>query len=320
MKKIIFAFFLILLCSYSTVLAETNDKATQNNSNLLKTIYYLKVNISIESDLSFYSRNIFFGPLPEEDQEEDRQYSGTGTMVDSNGYIIVSSHAIGPQYIVNEYCSMEKFSFSYLMLKKITVEYSLLNGINKYIGKYVLKPKNKECICQEKNFIFSTSHEGKNVSTYLSEDYPNDIVIIKVPGKNHPYITLTKELNIAENELLFLLGYSWPKIYILTGNALNIDDTDKINTEKYFLGRTGLNRKGFIKTSISAVPGNSGGAIINSNFELVGITTGIEFNMLEKYENMTKVEITSSYASKSENVIKLLNEAITIFRNNFSQE
>ena len=102
MKRLIFVCLLIALFSASLVRAETK---------LDGAIFYLRVVVSTETELSGKAKGVFFGPNPETMDSINISYAGTATMIDPDGYLAASSHALGPRYIVEKiYCSREEFS------------------------------------------------------------------------------------------------------------------------------------------------------------------------------------------------------------------
>lgn len=320
MKKIIIILCLSFLLCANSVLADTviANAIKQEHPDLIDSIFFLKVAILVKTELISNSKKICFGPMPRNVYDIEEYHNGTATMIDPKGYLALSSHSLGPQYIIKNYCSQVKLTSPYSLLKKIIVLYTLWNGKTKYFGKYELIAKNKECICGDTEFISSTLHEGKNIITFLEEDSKNDIAIIKVPGNNHPFIPISI-VAPSENQKLSSFGYKDSSILFYSGRLQKITKNDKTISTNNYLGLKYLNKDGFIKTSMPVRHGNSGGAVINDDFELVGIIVGITYTEIN-INNEEYVMINSSYASKTSNVSKLLKKAKKYYQENFNPE
>ncbi len=108
-------------------------------------------------------------------------------------------------------------------------------------------------------------------ATLIGQDPNSDLAVIKIEGKAFPYIVYGNSDDAKLGQWVLAIGYPFSldvtvTAGIISAKARSID----IN------GRQGANPiESFIQTDAAVNPGNSGGALINTNGELIGINSAI---------------------------------------------
>lgn len=108
-------------------------------------------------------------------------------------------------------------------------------------------------------------------ATLIGQDPNSDLAVIKIEGKQLPYIVYGNSDEAKLGQWVLAIGYPFSldvtvTAGIISAKARSID----IN------GRQGANPiESFIQTDAAVNPGNSGGALINTNGELIGINSAI---------------------------------------------
>lgn len=107
------------------------------------------------------------------------------------------------------------------------------------------------------------SFEAKIVGT----DAPSDLAVLKIEGENLPFLTLGNSDNIRVGDIVLAIG-----------NPLGIGQTVTAGIISAKGRRTGLSDgsyEDFLQTDAPINRGNSGGALVNLNSELIGINSQI---------------------------------------------
>jgi len=113
-------------------------------------------------------------------------------------------------------------------------------------------------------------------ATIIGTDPASDLALLKIEGENFPYVNYgnSDELKVGE----------W---VLAVGNPFNLNSTVTAGIVSAKARNIGIlqNRKSnlpavesFIQTDAAVNPGNSGGALVNTRGELVGINTAIKSN------------------------------------------
>jgi serine protease Do len=100
----------------------------------------------------------------------------------------------------------------------------------------------------------------------IGVDATNDIALIKVEAKDLPYITFGDSDYVKVGEWVLAVGNPYNLTSTVTAGIIsakgrNLGGTNKVNS--------------FIQTDAAVNPGNSGGALVNTKGELIGINTAI---------------------------------------------
>ncbi len=107
---------------------------------------------------------------------------------------------------------------------------------------------------------------GREESAKLvSIDLELDLALLKFAGQNETAAELGDSRQVAVGELVFTLGHPWGRAHSVTSGV--ISSLDHIRTH----GRFGLIP--IIRTDALLAPGNSGGPLLNSRGEVIGVNT-----------------------------------------------
>ena len=105
----------------------------------------------------------------------------------------------------------------------------------------------------------------------IGTDKNSDLALIKIDGKNLPAIQIGNSDDLKVGEWVLAVGNP----FNLTGTVTAGIVSAKARTTTKTAGRGGLNVESFIQTDAAVNSGNSGGALVNAQGELVGINTMI---------------------------------------------
>src|SRR5690606_225043 len=124
-----------------------------------------------------------------------------------------------------------------------------------------------------------------------------DLAVLKIDGKDLPYITVGNSDQVQLGQWVLAVGY-----------PLNLDATVTAGIVSAKSRSIGINRnnnsavESFIQTDAAVNPGNSGGALVNTNGQLIGINAAIA--------SPTGSYAGYSYAIPSNLVQKVVNDLI----------
>lgn len=108
-------------------------------------------------------------------------------------------------------------------------------------------------------------------ATVIGTDASTDLAVIKIEGNNFPYLVYGNSDDVKLGQWVLAIGY-----------PLNLDVTVSAGIVSAKARSININQRqsktpveSFIQTDAAVNPGNSGGALINTNGELVGINSAI---------------------------------------------
>lgn len=120
-----------------------------------------------------------------------------------------------------------------------------------------------------------------NKKTYKAElvgtDPSTDLALLKIDAKNLPLITIGNSNNLNVGQWVLAVGNPFNLTSTVTAGIISA----KARNINILSGNTpnGLPPiESFIQTDAAVNPGNSGGALVNANGELIGINTAIQSN------------------------------------------
>ncbi|WP_298551708.1 trypsin-like peptidase domain-containing protein [uncultured Algibacter sp.] len=124
------------------------------------------------------------------------------------------------------------------------------------------------------NHVIKNAHELSvtlnNNKTYVAEligtDEKTDIALLKIEANEDlPFVTFADSDNAKIGEWVLAVGNPFNLTSTVTAGIISAKSRDL----------SGTSRQSFIQTDAAVNPGNSGGALVNTNGELVGINTAI---------------------------------------------
>ena len=105
----------------------------------------------------------------------------------------------------------------------------------------------------------------------IGTDPSSDLAVIKIEGTNFPYLNFANSDNVRVGQWILAIGY-----------PLNLETTVTSGIVSAMARDLGINNRNsrapiesFIQTDAAVNPGNSGGALVNTNGELIGINSAI---------------------------------------------
>ncbi len=108
----------------------------------------------------------------------------------------------------------------------------------------------------------------------LARDPLNDIAILRIKGKNLPYLELGDSTKVELGQEIVAVGNALGEFYdtvssgIVSGLSRHIQATNHITMQAERL-------RGLIQTDAAINPGNSGGPLVNMKGEVIGINTAM---------------------------------------------
>lgn len=131
----------------------------------------------------------------------------------------------------------------------------------------------------------------------LGQDKVTDIAVLKVEATNLPSIPLRLDRKPNVGDVVLAIGNPYNIGQTITQGIISAIDRD---------GLTASKRQNFIQTDASINHGNSGGALVNSLGEFVGLNT-LSFSKSNNYE----VPEGIGFAIPADLVVKIMNTLIT---------
>jgi serine protease Do len=105
----------------------------------------------------------------------------------------------------------------------------------------------------------------------IGTDPASDLAVIKIEGSNFPYLNFANSDNVRVGQWILAIGYPLDLETTVTSGIVSALSRDiDINSRN---GQAPL--ESFIQTDAAVNPGNSGGALVNTNGELIGINSAI---------------------------------------------
>ncbi|WP_029905996.1 Do family serine endopeptidase [Prevotella sp. 10(H)] len=142
-------------------------------------------------------------------------------------------------------------------------------------------------IISEDGFIITNNHvidkadeievtlndNSKYTAKLVGTDPLTDIALLKVEGKGLPYIPFGNSDNLKVGEWVLAVGNPFNLTSTVTAGIVSAKGRGRISAG----GRNGVDMsiQSYIQTDAAINRGNSGGALVNTNGELVGINTAI---------------------------------------------
>jgi serine protease Do len=114
--------------------------------------------------------------------------------------------------------------------------------------------------------------ENKHQATVLARDPINDIAILKIKGKNLPYIKLGDSSKIELGEEVLAVGNPLGEFHDTLSSGIVSGMSRFINARDH-ITQTSQRLRGLIQTDAAINPGNSGGPLINMEGLVIGVNT-----------------------------------------------
>lgn len=127
---------------------------------------------------------------------------------------------------------------------------------------------NNHVVDGAEKIVVQLSDDKKFDAKVIGTDKPSDLAVLKIDAQNMPYLTLGNSDNVRVGDIVLAIG-----------NPLGIGQTVTAGIISAKGRRTGLSDgssfEDFLQTDAPINRGNSGGALVNLNAELIGINSQI---------------------------------------------
>ncbi len=127
---------------------------------------------------------------------------------------------------------------------------------------------NNHVIKDSQKLEVTLNNQKRYDAKIIGTDPKTDIALLKIDAEDLPYITLSNSDNIKLGEWVLAVGNPFNLTSTVTAGIISA-----IGRDIHLLGQSGI--ESFIQTDAVVNPGNSGGALVNTNGELIGINTAI---------------------------------------------
>jgi len=127
---------------------------------------------------------------------------------------------------------------------------------------------NNHVIDKSEKLQVTLNNQKSYTAKIIGVDTKTDIALLKIEADNLPYITLSNSDNVRLGEWVLAVGNPFNLTSTVTAGIISA-----IGRDISLLGDSGI--ESFLQTDAVVNPGNSGGALVNTNGDLIGINTAI---------------------------------------------
>ncbi|MEN8138189.1 MAG: trypsin-like peptidase domain-containing protein [Bacteroidota bacterium] len=127
---------------------------------------------------------------------------------------------------------------------------------------------NNHVIEKSQSIEVTLNNQKRYTAKIIGTDPKTDIALLKIEADKLPNITLSDSDNIRLGEWVLAVGNPFNLTSTVTAGIISA-----IGRDIRLLGQSGI--ESFIQTDAAVNPGNSGGALVNTNGDLIGINTAI---------------------------------------------
>ena len=125
---------------------------------------------------------------------------------------------------------------------------------------------NNHVVAEATDIEITLNNKKMYKAKLIATDPSNDIALIKIDGKDMPYIPFGNSDNLKVGEWVLAVGNPYNLTSTVTAGIVSAKGRDLEGNS---------NIESFIQTDAAVNPGNSGGALVNTAGELIGINTAI---------------------------------------------
>ena len=129
---------------------------------------------------------------------------------------------------------------------------------------------NNHVIENAQNIKVSLNDKREFEARLVGADPNTDIALLKIEAEDLPYLTYGNSKNLKLGEWVLAVGNPFNLTSTVTAGIVSALGRDDLN-----IGRDAAKVEAFIQTDAAVNPGNSGGALVNQQGNLIGINTAI---------------------------------------------
>lgn len=130
---------------------------------------------------------------------------------------------------------------------------------------------NNHVVDRADELLVTLNDKNDYKATVIGTDPSSDLAVIKIEGTDFPYLNFANSDNVRVGQRILAIGYPLNLETTVTSGIVSAKARD--------LGINNQNSKApiesFIQTDAAVNPGNSGGALVNTNGDLIGINSAI---------------------------------------------
>lgn len=125
---------------------------------------------------------------------------------------------------------------------------------------------NNHVIAEATEIMITLNNKKEYKAKLIGKDEAIDIALVKIDAKDLPYITFADSDQVKIGEWVLAVGNPYNLTSTVTAGIVSAKGRDLGNNNRI---------ESYIQTDAAVNPGNSGGALVNSRGELIGINTAI---------------------------------------------
>lgn len=126
-------------------------------------------------------------------------------------------------------------------------------------------------VIRESDKVMVVLNDKKEYEAKIIGQDPNtDIALLKIEGKGLPYVEYGNSDDVVLGEWVLAVGNPYNLTSTVTAGIISA------KARELGMNRGQMSLESFLQTDAAVNPGNSGGALVNANGELIGINTAIQ--------------------------------------------
>lgn len=133
---------------------------------------------------------------------------------------------------------------------------------------------NNHVVDRANKIEITLSNNKKYVADIVGRDKDTDIALLKINEENLPFAGFANSDDVLVGEWVLAVGNPFNLSSTVTAGIVSAKGRS-INILENFQGRSNTAIESFIQTDAAVNPGNSGGALVNLDGDLIGINTAI---------------------------------------------
>lgn len=144
---------------------------------------------------------------------------------------------------------------------------NIVQGTGFFISSDGFIVTNNHLVEKANKIYVNTSQGHESTAKTIGLDSRTDLALIKVEGKNFPYVEMGDSSQIKVGEWVLAIGNPWGLEHTVTAGIVSAKGRQLGTSEPVY--------QDFIQTDAAINRGNSGGPLVNLRGEVIGITSNI---------------------------------------------
>lgn len=182
-----------------------------------------------------------------------------------NGVVHVKTKTISQQQYVNPF----DFFFGFGDRSPAQPREQVGFGSGVIISKDGYIITNNHVVANATEVLVTLNDNREFTAKVVGNDPQSDIALLKIEGNDFPYLTFGNSDELKVGEWVLAVGNPFNLTSTVTAGIVSAKNRGNV------MGGSNLGIQSFIQVDAAVNPGNSGGALVNTRGELVGINTAI---------------------------------------------